>query len=353
MNRSAVVTASAVLSLIGSVLMLLVGVLMAAAMFFAPPPETSEFPVSPVFFKAIFLILSLMFLLPAIWGIISSIGLFLLKNWARISMIVFSVLLILVSGSQLLGALIISLPFGAKYPIDDNSMMVVMRIVMAAFATVHLGIGIWWLAYFTRPKVVQQFKRAPLMAAAETSLPMTQQIQVSAAPATLMSVNKRPVSVTVIAWFMLAGCLFMPLNFVLHPPAILATKILTGWPAMLVYLIYIAAALYCGVGLLRLKPAARLATIGYFIVGAVNQTIFYFAPGGGDRIRALMDWQQSMFSWIPAWQDQPFLHFDPTPFLIMGTLFGLILLAVPLYFLITRKEAFLAAAAELKASKTA
>jgi hypothetical protein len=350
MNRSAGVTVIAVLSLIGSALTILMSIFMAVLMVvitsIAATPERSDFPAPPAFVKIILLFSALMLLLPAIWGIISSIGLFRLKNWARISTIVFSVLLILMGGFGLLASLLMPNPSAPNYPIA-SSVMVIQRIFMAVFYLVHLGIGIWWLVFFTRPKVAQQFRRAPLTETVGASLPMTQPMEVLAAPATLVNVRRRPVSITVIAWFMLAGCAFMPLGFVLHTPALLFTKIVTGWSAALVYLIYIAVSLYIGIGLLRLKPAARLAGIGYYIFGVVNAAVFCGAPGVSARIRALMDMQQSMFPWMPAWNTLPNIQIDPEPFITMGMIGGficsLIMLAIVLYFLITCKKAFQAA----------
>jgi hypothetical protein len=350
MNRSAGVTVIAVLSLIGSALMLLMGSLMAVMIFFAPTPEAQESPVPPLFFKALFLLMACMFLLPAIWGIVSSIGLFLLKNWARISTIVFSALLALLSGLQAIVSLIMPFPTVPNFPID-NPAIVAVRMFIAAVFIGHLGIGIWWLLFFTRPKVAQQFKRTPLMATAETLPPMAQPMQVSTAPARPVSRSRRPASITVIACLLLAGCLFMPLSIVTHAPVVLFAAMVTGRLSVLIHLIFLAVSLYCGIGLLRLKPAARLTTIGYLIFGAVNMIVFYFAPGGSARIRALMNIQQSMFPWLAAWQDQSIVRFDPAPFIVIGALSGLIMFAIAMYFLITRKKAYLAAAAELRSSK--
>jgi hypothetical protein len=347
MNRSAGVTVIAVLSLIGSALTILMSIFMAVLMVvvtsIAATQEQGDFPAPPAFAKIIILFAALMWLLPAIWGIISSIGLFRLKNWARISTIVFSVLLILMGGFGLLMSLIMPGLSAPNYP-TASPVMVIQRIFMVGFNLMLLGNGIWWLAFFTRPKVVRQFRPVPLTETAGASLPMTQPTQVPATPATLVNVRRRPVSIAVIAWFILAGCAFIPLCFVLHLPAVLFTKIMTGWPATLVYLIYMALSLCIGIGLLRLKPAARLAGIGYYIFGVLNQAVFCGAPGARERIRALMDMQQSIFLWMPAMNAQTSIHIDIEPFVNMGIIGGfissLILLAIVLYFLITRKKAF-------------
>lgn len=62
---------------------------------------------------------------------------------------------------------------------------------------------------------------------------------------------------------------------------------------------------------------------------------------------ALLEGQQSMFPWTRLLLTHPEFHFDPTPFMVIGGVGGLIGIAVPLYFLITRKVAFERAAADL------
>src|SRR6266478_247921 len=95
MNRSVGVTLIAILALIGTVLALAMGVFaglgMALALGSAETPK--EFQGSPIFFKAIMVMVPFFYVLPAVWGIVTSIALLRLKNWARISIIVFAALL--------------------------------------------------------------------------------------------------------------------------------------------------------------------------------------------------------------------------------------------------------------------
>jgi hypothetical protein len=62
------------------------------------------------------------------------------------------------------------------------------------------------------------------------------------------------------------------------------------------YLGAAALMIYVGVGLLRLSPYARLIGIGYFSFAVANAAVFYFAPGGHDRIIKIVDFQRSLFS---------------------------------------------------------
>jgi hypothetical protein len=140
MKRSAGVTVIAVLALVGSAFTLLVGVGMLVAVAIVPAPESTEFPGSPMLFRIILVFASLMYLLPAAWGIFTGIGLLRLKNWARISTIVFSVLLILMGGFTALMSLIVPLPVTTHSDVDP-AVMSGIRMASGAFWLTLLGIA--------------------------------------------------------------------------------------------------------------------------------------------------------------------------------------------------------------------
>jgi hypothetical protein len=218
---------------------------------------------------------------------------------------------------------------------------------MGIFWLTQLGIGIWWLVFLNRAKVKEQFGQTAQVVAAPSTLQPAYPGQSVSISAVGPGAATRPLSITIIAWFMLAGCLFLPLGLVMRGPVILFTKILMGGPAVWVYLAFTIAQLGIGLGLLRVKPAARMAAIVYFVFAFVNSAVFYFAPGGQARMLGLLEQQQSMFPWMRLYQSQTEFHFDFGPFLIMGAVIGLVVISVPLYFLVTRKIAFENAAAAL------
>ncbi len=349
MRRSIGVTVIAVLALLGSILTLLLGVLMAWVMFNAPPANASEFPGSPIFFKAMLFIAVLMYVIPAIWGIWTSIGLFKLKNWARLSIIVFSVLLVLMSGFGGLMILIVPFPTAPNQPVDPTVMSTV-RIFMGLFAASLAGLGVWWVVFFNRPRVRQQFVAG--LPAPSASSPTEAPFAVQAPLVTpVPRPDQRPLSLTILACFMLVGCLFMPLGFLLHAPAMFLTTILTGWAAAAFYFVLTGLVLYIAVGLLRLWLPARVAGIWYFVFAFLNMAAFHVLPGGRARMMDLWERQQAMFPWIPRGEGQPAYPFDPVPMMVMVVVIGLVGSVVPLYFLITRKHAFeMAAAAKLRPS---
>lgn len=339
MKRSAGVTVIAILSLLGSGFTFAMGIVVVAVAFIAPASASNQFPGSPNFFKALLLVSSLIYFVPAVWGIVTGIGLLRLRNWARISIIVFSVLLILMVGFSGLVTLVAPFPPPQNNAVDP-AMMTGIRMAIGAFMLALSGIGVWWLVFFNRLKVKEQFGELPPVIADGSPLHAAYPVQSSPAGAADHSAVKRPLSITILAWFLLIGCLFVPLGLVLRTPMILFTKILTGWPAVLVCLGYAGAQAYIGVGLLRLKPAVRTAGIIFYTFGFVNAAVFYFAPGGHARLLALLQTQQSMFPWMRPFMTHPEFQFDPISFLILGTVGGLVGIMLPMYFLITRKFAF-------------
>jgi hypothetical protein len=335
MMRSAGVTAISILSLLGSLLALDMGLLVLVVIVFVPNSHTQPFPGSPTAFKALMAAASLVYLLPAIWGIVTAVGLWNLKNWARISIIVFSVLLILTGGFAGLTMLIVPFP-SAPTTTPDPAVMATVRVVMAGFWLALLGIGIWWLVFFTRAKVGEQFVRPSGAGSTQES----QRIDSSILEQSGVRKTRRPLSITIIAWLLLVGCAFMPLALIFRVPAAFFTSLLAGRTAFLVYFCFLVAQFCIGIGLLRLRPAARIGAIAYFVFAFVNTTVFYFAPGGHARLAALVEGEQSTFPWMRPFQDQ--VRFQPNfdPMIMMGSILGLVLIVLQLYFLITRKRAF-------------
>jgi hypothetical protein len=322
MKRSFGVTLIATLSVLGSLLFLGLGTLMLiGALWMGRLPSAPGTPAPPTAARVLVAVSSLFYFLPAVWGFITSVGLFRLKNWARISTIVFSVLLVLVCG--FLGVTMVFLPMpsppGNELPAEVT---VGFKVMLAALGLALAAIGVWWLVFFTRAGVKAQFVPVAPEAPAETGA------------------RRRPVSIVVIAVIMLVGCAMLPLGMLFRPPMILFVWLVTGWGATFCCLAFGVAQLIIGIGLLRLKPAARLAAIGLCVFGGLNSAVMLFAPGARARVAAVMN---STYARVPGaedWQRQFMTRVDPMPFMVMGGLFGFALMGVGLYFLVTRRSAF-------------
>jgi hypothetical protein len=349
MIRSAGVTVNAIVALLGSVLTLAMGALMLFGMVFAlqsaPVEPSKDFPLPAVYLKAFMMLMPLVYVLPAVWGICTGIGLLRLKNWARISIIVFAGLLAAFGLFGAFGALVVALVKLPSTPDVDPAAMTMVRIFMVLFAMVQLGLGAWWLFFFNRATVRSQFQRQPALfagAGTQSVLPAPPPAPVLLAPPgpTNAASPSRPISVTIIAWYLLLGCALIPTNLALHTPAILFTSLLTGWTAAVYYLVLVAVQIYVGIGLLRLQPAARLVGMGYFLVSFLSSAVFNFAPGGQARVAKLIASQLAMFPWMKVLQDENPMKLDLTPIVRIGSVAGLAIVLVVFYFLFTGKGAF-------------
>lgn len=151
MRRSASVTIAAAFSLVGSLLSLALGLLSAFAVLIARKsnPDLDEpLVLGGVAIGTFFLTV------PAIWGIATAMGLFRLKAWAKISILVFSVLLAV---TGIFGVLSFPLLQHSTIPESAGSGFTYIKFGIGGFYAVLAGIGVWWFVLFTRPSVRQQF----------------------------------------------------------------------------------------------------------------------------------------------------------------------------------------------------
>ena len=359
-NRSAGITVIAILQLIGSALLLVLAALMAFAMIVATPPANDP-RLPPMFFTVMRVVVPLFYAIPAVWGILTAVGLLQLKNWARISTIVFSVLLMVFGAFGVLTSMVFILNPPSGNGVDPK-MFSIIGAATAVFSLAQIGVGIWWMVFFNRAGVKAQFlpQALPYPQAGQGAAPYAIDMPHSATPpppslttppgvATPTDVTTpplavlqrpaRPLSISIIGWFMLAGCIFLPFSIVLRAPTVLFTAILTGWPAVILLSLFGALHLYMGIALLKMKSSGRLVGTGYYIFGLLNVVVFYLAPGRNARIAKLMDAAQSMFPWMRSAQSNPF-QADMMPFLLVGAIGGIAFYLVLLYFLIAAKPAF-------------
>ena len=241
------------------------------------------------------------------WGISTAIAIFLRRRWARVSILVFAVLLTFMSGAGTIAILFIQLP--ATPNTDSAAIMPVVRLGMAAFYGVLTAIGVWWLVLFNRSRTKEYFAgQGPVIESA------------------------RPLSIGVIAWWLLAGGAFMVVAALLRLPAMLLGAVLTGWVTLVVYGAWAAVQIYLGLGLLSLRQAARVGSIAFFCFGAANCAVSMLGPGYAEMMRQTRIAMPRLF---PA----------GAPAALPGPIWVFVLLttaccAVPIVFLVRRKPAF-------------
>jgi hypothetical protein len=302
MKRSIGVTLSAVVTILGSVLTALFGVLMLVNSTVQWGGDPDEPPYVRV---AGFVMAGVMFALTA-WGVTTAIGLIRLRRWARVCILVFSVFMAFCFGSAAVVMAFVPLPSPPNAP---PGLMTGVRIGIVCVYGLLTLIGGWWLYLFNRASVVAQFAPGPPPA--------------------------RPLSVSMIAWLLLFGGVACFVNTWLPFPAMLFGFMITGWSAKAAYLVLSLLQLWLGVGLLRLRPLSRVLTIGFFALGALNGVSMAFLPGAAARMMEAM-------AALPASMRQPPSADFPLPLAVIAvtTVFTC---SVPIWFLVRSRVAFLKA----------
>jgi hypothetical protein len=317
MKRPAGVTVSAILGILGSIgfgilgVLTIIGAITMGSLGDLPQPEGVRPP--PVPLVVILAVEAAIFFALAVVGIICSIGLFRLRNWARISFMIFAGILVFFALSGAVGGLLMMFTIPAMVPPDTNippgfftGVFVVFIIAGLAFA----ALGGWWLYYFSRRGM-----RVRFMGEAAAAVP-----------------RRGPLSVTVIAWIMVvSGTLLLPGALASSYPSLMFGFVFDGSTGRLILLAFGAYALVTGIGILKWRPWGHTMALAFYGFGIVNG-ILCLLPGAMERMR------EAMNAILP-----PNPALDSTVFLSIGLIFGLAVSAVLFVLLLSRRRAFLAA----------
>jgi hypothetical protein len=297
------VRVSAVLTILGSAVTLLFAGFMIWTALHASRLETPVESALPL--KAIMATMAVFFAACSAWGVSTAIGIFRRRGWARLSMIIFAVLLVGMGGSALVGILFIKLPDTGKVPPET---MQNIRVGIAAFYGAMAVIGAWWLLLFNSSGTKQYFAER------------------DAAP------GARPLSISIIGWYLLLSSVVTATGAILRVPGMLFGVILTGWAALAIYTAFTAMQIYLGAGLLQLQESARVASIVWFALMAVNSAVTLVLPGFAGRMQIM---QQALPAFLGGGQ-QPVPIEGTGGMMLMGTL----IVVVPIWFLVRRRRAF-------------
>jgi hypothetical protein len=323
MKRSSSVTAAAVVLLLGSAILILIAIVTAFAMvLLRSRPSLPIGPAAAAHESGFLVVTALFYLALAGWGVATAVGTLRLRSWARISILVMSV----IATIGCLGALLMLLIVLPSIPgPQDAQSVLIIRVITFGTLGVPGAVAIWWLLLFTRPRVKKQFEREPTGAASYLA-----QVPFRRA---------RPISITVISIMLLwavPGLLLMTLtNRFFWPsgfPAWILGAEVTGHKAMLVYvgLGLIEAAL--GLGLWRMKPWARTGTIAFCVFSLVNAGVMALRPE--TFTRTLAAFYAANRVTIPEPVQIPAVVFE------VALAFGAVLILLAVWFLVRHKAAF-------------
>lgn len=324
MKRSAGVTISAVAVLLGCGVALISTAFMALGLSeMAATGAAAQLPKS---FGAILIFIMLAM---ATWGVATGINLLQLREWSRISMLVFSGLLLVIALPGIIMMLFV--PFPAQPNVADPALMqrvmAATRVGMVIFYALLAMLGGWWLYFFNSRAVKEQFRGAH--APAQNSSPMWG-VPAAGAASTL---PKRPISITIIAYVSLLGACVLPLIQLMHVPMMFMGIFYTGWQASLIIMGFMSVQLMMAYGLLKLEPWGRSLAIYYFNFGIFNSIISVVLPGAQARFDQAEKLMQGTMG-LPA---SPSAAKFP---IWTGLIFSLPLIAIQLWFVVKHKHAF-------------
>jgi hypothetical protein len=335
MPRSAGITVSAVVVFIGSAFAVLCGALMVLGWVFLS--NSSRAPKVPAHFGYFAVIEAMVFFGLAAWGIASGVGLINTKGWARISMLVFATVLAFFS---ILSAVVIAvIPLlNSTDPNLPFNFVTFMRVGLALFYAAFGALGCFWLYFFNKKSVKAQFRGEQPVAVLTVPDP------VLGPPFTtqLAGSRARPLSITIIGWFLLVGSALTPFSVLFNRtffpgvqvPICFLGFFVVGRSASLILFAWMAAQVVASVGLLKLKNWGRRATIGLQCLVVINSILMIGIPENRAKFQQLLEaMTASMGVGMP--QRVPFVF----PMWI-GIAASLPVVFVILWFLIARKAAF-------------
>jgi len=349
MARSGGVVASAVIVLIGSASSILLGVLMLLVGIFVPHSHLDLQTSSTL--DRIMILESIVPFAFGGWGIATGVGLTRTRAWARISVIVFSIFLLLVTIPATLAIAIIPLPIPADPQLPEN-FMTFLRVSMVTFYAVLAAPGLFWLIFFNRKNVKAEFQGQSYREFPPAAVPAFSDASAGVAFAVPPPVRSaRPVSITVIGWFLLIGSAVAPLSIwftgTLFPggrlPMFFFGFLFYGRREYLILGLWVGVQAVAAVAMLRLKNWGRLTTIGMQFLSMVNAVLIFVVPANRLKLQELM---QEMYASMAARTHQPVPMYYPWWFGLVTTL---PIFLVVLWFLLKSKDAFEVAAREKSA----
>jgi hypothetical protein len=292
-QRSAAVTASGVIAILGSlvtaigILIGIMGILLASR--FPNPNPMDTVPGLRVITVAVLAI----FFAITIWGAFTGAGLIRFRNWSRISVLVWSGIM-----APFCILVIVFMAF-MPMPPSPNPMLTssILHLVTVVFYGLPLAIAVWWLILFTRPNIVAQFRPAAAAGSGDpfSAIPVTTMADGSVAtvayavavPAQLPGPSV-PLPIIVLSCFLLLSSLSAFFIFFTHVPAMVFGHAYTGLTGSVIYASLCVLCVIAGVGMLTRVSWTYSVAIGLQIFQIVSGIMTVLSPNFDDMMRRAM-----------------------------------------------------------------
>ena len=330
MKRSGDVTASAIILFFCSALMVLmaVGMIVGAAVTPLPPEQRAVEFMVPIFYALL-----------AAWGIATGVGILQLRPLARISMIVMSGLAIFSTVSGAVGVMAVPMLLRQEPNMPAGAIRIVLFVALIMMA-VPLAIAIWWLVLFTRARVRLEF--ATRGAVVLASVTPSAAVATGFAPtfAAAPSETETPISIRVIAiLFLVFGgftLLCVPFAIRTNMPNIVLGILIQDQIAWAYGVVFALAQIGLCLAVLKRRAWALDGFIAFTLFAATNSVLFAISPSRKVFVDTIMQTEKFPPGGVDASTMASFMN----SMLPISMAVGVLLSAVVLYFLFTRRKAF-------------
>lgn len=325
MNRSPGVTASAMAVIFGSVLALLAGTMVLFASSSGIPVPENQLH----FIKYLMAFTALLLFAAGAWGVATGMGLLRLREWSRISMLVFGALLLLLCIPGFLIFLVVPFPPPGTTPRPELTKNVLMatKVFLTIFYGILAVLGGWWFYFFNKPSTKNQFLRFTIPTAGGTP------------GLSIITAGARPLSITFIAWYLLITAFVGVLGLSMNPPVFFLGFFFKGTTASLIMSALAFLQSLIGFGLLKLRPWGRTLAIYYFQFLIFNSLTMVLIPGTQARFDQAMGDMLRDMPGAPNAPTNPQFTGAHVP-IWLGVVFAVPLLSLLLWLIVRRKEAF-------------
>lgn len=283
LRASAAVIAAGIVCIIASSLAVLGQFFAVFGMFLVntvPTGQSLPASVKTLTFAVLFLFVGI-----GVFGIFTGIGILRLKNWARISILIWSGITVFFVSFMLLFLLVMpfptvtappSLPDGASAPVVP---VLAMKVFLSIFCSIPLGITVWWLILFNRKGIRAQFTG-------------TTDLAVAAQPEGPILIRPRcPLALAIIAGFLLfsfATTLTLPLlHFPL--PVILFGRRIHGNLGFSFFFATTVLLAFAAIGLLKLKRWSYPLLLGLQLFWLASGTVTFLSPNYPRQMQEVLD----------------------------------------------------------------
>jgi len=314
---TASVTAAGVVAIIGSVLILLGTTLVVLVLFLMPESPTG--PQVPAMARNLTAGGTAFFAGLAIFGIFSGVGVLRLEKWARISVLVWSGITVMLCGCIIVFVAVMPFPT-APNALANEDVTAVVRTVTALFYGIPTGIAVWWLSLFNRKEIVAQFVAAGIGSS----------VDASGFPVELTSRPSLPLPITALAVFLMLSSLSVFFLFFVRMPVVLLGHALRGPAGQALFAASCLVSTAAGIGLLYRKGWSFPVTLGLQVFWFLSGLVTLLSPQYPDLMREAMS--SMTFSTAPP----PEFSIEQMRRISGGTLIFPVLIGVLLLYYRTR-----------------